>query len=68
MEKETSVTRLQGYTFFSFPRPQVPWEGKQKKPSKIRKDRENNLAAGKQAGVEKYKSLKMQGIEIQLIL
>ena len=36
----SSVTRPQGFTFSSVPIPQVPREGKQKKPAKIRKDRE----------------------------
>ena len=36
----SSVPRPQGSTFSSVPRPQVQQEGKQKKPSKIRKDKE----------------------------
>ena len=40
----SSVTRPQGSTFSSVPRPQVPRERKQKKPSKIKKDRERKEA------------------------
>ena len=56
----SSVTGPQGSTFSSVPRPHVQHEGRQKKPSIIRKDRERKeawllkkaLAAGKPAGTK----------------